>query len=233
MIQTYIYLNLNEELFDNNITMILQLLSYVGIIVGFLFLILAIASGLYYISELVEEHSEPAKRLLRKLIYAVMIVMVLLLLFDHFPVKLSIFSIFSYWVYLQNLHKFPYVHLTSPVFLASCVLVILNHILWFDHFHNPYIPPLEVRLRADYVPPSIPSFMEICSFFGLCVWLVPFALFVSLSAHENLLPHHIEANDTKKNSGLAKVLVTNLREYVYTLSRRLGYELDPHHGRIA
>jgi hypothetical protein len=34
----------------------------------------------------------------------------------------------------------------------------------------------------------VPSFTEIASFFGLQVWLVPFALFVSLSAGENVLP---------------------------------------------
>ena len=37
-------------------------------------------------------------------------------------------------------------------------------------------------------PQDIPTFTEIASFFGLCVWLIPFALFVSLSAGENVLP---------------------------------------------
>ena len=36
--------------------------------------------------------------------------------------------------------------------------------------------------------PSIPSFTEVASYFGICVWLVPFALFVGLSAGENVLP---------------------------------------------
>jgi len=39
-----------------------------------------------------------------------------------------------------------------------------------------------------YDPVDIPSFTEIASYFGICVWLVPFALFVSLSASENVLP---------------------------------------------
>lgn len=34
----------------------------------------------------------------------------------------------------------------------------------------------------------MPTFTEIASYFGVCVWLVPFALFVSLSAGENVLP---------------------------------------------
>ena len=42
--------------------------------------------------------------------------------------------------------------------------------------------------RYDYSRGDVPTFTEIASFFGLCVWLVPFALFVSLSAGENVLP---------------------------------------------
>lgn len=215
--------------------MILQLLSYFGIVVGLVFVVLSIASGLYYISELVEEHTEPTKRFLKKLIYCIIATFTLLLIFDRFPWLLTLFSIFSYYVYLQNLKQFPYVELSSPIFLLSCLLVIANHFLWFNHFHNPYIPPLEERMKPNYVPPTIPSFVEVCSFFGLCVWFVPFALFVSLSAHENLLPHHMEsttAKDKKKNNGLAKVVVARVRDWIYTIARKFGVELDPEHGRI-
>ncbi|RLV94531.1 Protein SVP26 [Spathaspora sp. JA1] len=215
--------------------MFLQLLSYVGTVVGFVFLVLSIASGLYYISELVEEHTEPTKRFLTKLIYGIIATFILLLIFDKFPIKLTLFSIFSYYVYLQNLKRFPYVELTSPIFLLSCILVIINHFLWFHHFHSPYIPPLEVRLRPNYQPPRIPEFAEVCSFFGLLVWFVPFALFVSLSAHDNLLPHHVESNqdvEQKKKNGLAKVVLGRIRDNIYAISRKLGYELDPHHGTI-
>lgn len=216
--------------------MILEALSYIGVIVGFIFLVLSIASALYYISELVEEHTEPTKRLLRKLIYGDIIILAALWLFDGFPFFLTSFSIICYLIYLQNLKMFPYVQLTSPIFLLSCVLVVINHFLWFHHFHNPYIPPLQERLHPDYVPPRIPSFVEVCSFFGLCVWFVPFALFVSLSANENILPHHMESTDDiqkkKKKVGLAKAMVSNLREIIYSISRNLGYELDPNHGTI-
>jgi hypothetical protein len=68
-------------------------------------------------------------------------------------------------------------------------LVILNHYLWFNHFShlsssatNPYGYPYSDEGSSN------PTFSEIASFFGLCVWLTPFALFVSLSAGENVLP---------------------------------------------
>lgn len=66
-------------------------------------------------------------------------------------------------------------------------LVLLNHFLWFHHFSAP--PPYPLKYYSNrYDKLDIPSFTEIASYFGVCVWLVPFALFVSLSASENVLP---------------------------------------------
>jgi hypothetical protein len=142
-----------------------------------------------------------------RLIYGVVAVQVLLLLVDGFPLALSALSVASHVIYAQNLRRFPIVKLTDPLFLISCgtpipssvtssmllvpvltclALVILNHYLWFRHFSAP---PQHHSSSYPYSrDPSIPTFTEIASYFGLCVWLVPFALFVSLSAGENVLP---------------------------------------------
>ncbi|KAH9827196.1 Protein SVP26 [Teratosphaeria destructans] len=164
---------------------ILPLLGYVGLILAFVFLTLAIASGLYYLSELVEEHTVAAKKVLTRLIYAIIAAQVLLALVDKLPWTLSALSIASHVVYLQNLRRFPIVKLTDPVFIASCILVLVNHWLWFRHFSAP--PPPKDRY-GYWEAQDLPTFTEIASFFGLNVWLVPFALFVSLSAGENVLP---------------------------------------------
>lgn len=72
-------------------------------------------------------------------------------------------------------------------YLLLLGLVIANHYLWFRHFSAP--PPASAYSAYPYARDvNIPSFTEIASYFGLCVWLVPFALFVSLSAGENVLP---------------------------------------------
>ncbi|ORX97601.1 transmembrane adaptor Erv26 [Clohesyomyces aquaticus] len=164
---------------------ILPLVGYIGILLGFAFLTLAIASGLYYLSELVEEHTVFAKKLLTRLIYGIIVIQ-LLLLVDGFPLGLSVLSIVSHAIYAQNLRRFPIVKLSDPLFLVSCALVITNHYLWFRHFSAP---PQHSSSSYPYSrDPSIPTFTEIASYFGLCVWLVPFALFVSLSAGENVLP---------------------------------------------
>lgn len=119
------------------------------------------------------------------MIYAVIVSQILLALIDGLPWSLSSLSICSHVVYMQNLRRFPIVKLTDPVFILSCGLVLLNHWLWFRHFSAP--PPAKDRF-GYWEAQQVPTFTEIASFFGLNVWLVPFALFVSLSAGENVLP---------------------------------------------
>lgn len=116
---------------------------------------------------------------------------VLFWIFDRLPFFYLAFSIICHCVYSLNLKNFPFISLTSIPFLSSCgkfricnmilfrclkpnfivVLVFVNHFLWFNYFTSHYKP-----------------FMDIAAFFGLCVWLVPFAYFISLSANDNALP---------------------------------------------
>ena len=99
---------------------ILPLVGYAGAIIGFCFLTLAIASGLYYMSELVEEHTVFAKRFLTKLIYAIIVAQALLWLIDGFPFGATLLGIVSHVVYLGNMRRFPFVKLTDPLFILSC-----------------------------------------------------------------------------------------------------------------
>ena len=50
-------------------------------------------------------------------------------------------------------------------------MAVINHFSWFYFFMYNYYP-----------------FNEILAFFIICVWLIPFGYFVSLSASENMLP---------------------------------------------
>lgn len=78
------------------------------------------ASGLYYLSELVEEHTVSAKKILTRLIHSVVLVQALLLLVDGFPIILSLLNIGSHAIYLGNLRRFPIVTLSNPIFIVSC-----------------------------------------------------------------------------------------------------------------
>ncbi|WEW60352.1 erv26 super protein [Emydomyces testavorans] len=233
---------------------ILPLIGYLGMIVGFCFLTLAIASGLYYLSELVEEHTVPARRILSRLIHTIIALHLLLWLIDSLPLSLTLLSILSHLVYASNLRRFPIVKLSDPLFILSCLLVALNHWLWFRHFSDPvtlqskYTPRTSVSSGAQYYGAragGLPKFSEIASFFGLCVWLVPFSLFVSLSAAENVLPttgssytpgpaigadglasSSVEGpNGEKKSRGkaMAKALVDGVRDWVSETGELMGF----------
>lgn len=85
----------------------------------------------------------------------------------------------------------------------------------------------------------MPNFTEVASYFGLCVWLVPFALFVSLSAGENVLPSmgseyttgervstaglSMSTDGKAKNKGMAKALVDGARDWVKENGELMGF----------
>jgi hypothetical protein len=95
------------------------------------------------------------------------------------------------------------------------VLVLLNHWAWFQHFSSTLPPPS--RNFYDKPIPG-PNFTEIASYFGICVWMVPFSLFVSLSAGDNVLPtmgsETPGGTPRNKRQGMVKVLVDNIRESI-------------------
>ena len=108
---------------------ILPVIGYLGILFGFGCLTLAIgnppqknpASGLYYLSELVEEHTVLARKILTRLIYTIIILQSLLLTIDRLgPFWLNLLSIFSHGIYLLNLRHFPIVRFSDPIFILSC-----------------------------------------------------------------------------------------------------------------
>jgi len=196
---------------------ILPLIGYIGAVIGFCFLTMAIASGLYYLSELVEENTVIAKKLLTRLIYIIMGIQLLLWLVDGLPFGATLLGVFCHVVYLGNMRKFPFVKLTDPLFLLSCCLVLVDHYVWFKHFSNHQTRAYQRSSYYDDV--DVPSFTMIASYFGLCVWLVPFSLFVSLSAGDNVLPtmdtEPSRGLDGKaKHQGMIKAVVDSVREAI-------------------
>ncbi|KAJ7044569.1 DUF396-domain-containing protein [Mycena alexandri] len=165
-------------------------LSYGAVAVAFAFVTLSLASGLLYVSELIEEHTRAAKAIGQRGIYAIIVVHGLLYFSDALPLNLVAFSVFCHVVYLQNFAStWPVISLTSPSFIASCLLVIADHFLWFFHFARISQDARHSRsFRGAPPPKGVPGFTEIATFFGICVWAAPLFLFLSLSANDNALP---------------------------------------------
>ncbi|KAG0246348.1 erv26 super protein [Mortierella sp. GBA43] len=100
------------------------------------------------------------------------------------------FSLGCHAVYSLNLANFPYINLLSVPFILSCVLVLVDHFMWFQYFSRNYY-----------------TFMNIASFFGICVWLIPFSYFISLSANDNALPSFDKSQENKqKKNGILKTI---------------------------
>jgi hypothetical protein len=108
------------------------------------------------------------------------------MLFESTPFWLTLFSLGCHLVYSLLLSNFPIIQLSDPVFILSCckctnvnvsvtqttVLVLADHFLWFSYFTTYHVF----------------RFSEVAAFFCLCIWLVPFLFFISLSASDNTLP---------------------------------------------
>ncbi|KAL7750417.1 erv26 superfamily protein [Sorochytrium milnesiophthora] len=159
--------------------MILLLISYLGMLMGIAFFTLSLACGLYYLAELVEEYTTMTRKVITSLTALVMVLHVLLFAVDRLSLWRILFSMFCHAVYSINLRTFPFISFTDPSFLASCVLAVVNHYVWFRYFQT---------LAHDPFTRRVYPFSHIAAFFALCLWLVPFAYFVSLSANDSTLP---------------------------------------------
>jgi len=178
---------------------LLHLLSYVGGLAGFLFVTLSLASGLLWLAELIEEHSKYAKVIGMRAIYTIIVLHILLFFTDSLPFLPISFSIICHLVYLQNFSStWPYISLTSPRFILSCILVVADHFTWFFHFASKAQEAKKFRGPKYRYGGGVggggkmevdePAFMDVAAFFAICVWFVPLFLFLSLSANDNALP---------------------------------------------
>jgi hypothetical protein len=113
-------------------------------------------------------------------------------MFESVPWAQTLFSLGCHAVYGVLLNNFPFIQLTDPTFIVSCVLALANHFSWFTFFTSYH------SFR----------FAEISAIFAIVVWLVPFQLFISLSASEYTLPNTSDpALASKKQSKLIKTLL--------------------------
>ncbi|KAK7110146.1 protein TEX261-like [Littorina saxatilis] len=149
----------------------LYLLSWIALVIQICIVTLSIAAGLFYLAELVEEYTVMTGKIIKYLIMLTASVYLMILLFEAFPLLMIACGFAASLSYFFVLQTFPFFDLTSPPFIASIVLLVFNHYLAFSYFSDVWYP-----------------FAEVLSYFTICLWLVPFAFFVSLSANENTLP---------------------------------------------
>ncbi|CAO2605688.1 Protein TEX261 [Lemmus lemmus] len=156
----------------------MYVLSWLSLFIQVAFITLAVAAGLYYLAELIEEYTVATSRIIKYMIWFSTAVLIGLYVFEHFPTSMIGMGLFTNLVYFGLLQTFPFIMLTSPNFILSCGLVVVNHYLAFQFFAEEYYP-----------------FSEVLAYFTFCLWIIPFAFFVSLSAGDNVLPSTMQPGD--------------------------------------
>ncbi|XP_055620352.1 protein TEX261 isoform X1 [Toxorhynchites rutilus septentrionalis] len=149
----------------------LGLLSYVSFMVQICVVTVSIAAGLYYLAELVEEYTVIAKKIISWMVVVSVLLYVVFIFTERFSWTMLVCGLGAQVLHAVILKNFPFVKFLSPSFLGAVALLLVNHYLAFVYFQWQYHP-----------------FSEVMAYFTLCLWLVPFALFVSLSANDNVLP---------------------------------------------
>jgi len=150
---------------------LLTLIRYSSFFLLFALATLCLACGLYYLAELIEEHEKLTKKVLKYVIWGVFVTH-LLILFEGFPISYVLFGFISHGTYYMLLDKFPQIKLTNVLLWVSIIFFLINHSLWFSHFTSQYY-----------------QFWDVFGFFSICVWLVPFIFFISLTVDDNSLPY--------------------------------------------
>jgi len=136
-----------------------------------IFIAVCLASGMYYMAELVEEHTSLTRRIMLACNVLVLAVHVLFLIFESLPLSAVAVGLAAHACYFWMLQSFPFIQIKSPQFGASCGMLVATHYFWLTHFMNHFH-----------------SMMHVVCFFVLNVWLVPFGFFISLSVNESTLP---------------------------------------------
>jgi len=144
-----------------------------------------------------------AKTIGRRTIYVIICLHLALHFVDGIPLHLTILGIFCHLVYLTNFSSsWPFISFTSWKFVLSCLVVLIDHFAFYDYFYerakshrNSFVAGRiwqDKKSLRKAIHNDIPGFFEIASFFAVFVWLVPFFLFLSLSANDNVLPTDIK-----------------------------------------
>lgn len=158
---------------------LMLILSWIAIVIQIMFLITSIAAGLYYLAELIEEYTQITAKIIKYLIITELIIHILLLLFEDLPIIMIISGIISQLIHFLILQSFPYFELSSITFISGLILLIINHYFAFNYFSSTFLP-----------------FSQVLGYFTLCLWIVPFSFFVSLSANDNVLPTINQTNES-------------------------------------
>lgn len=96
--------------------LVLYLLSYASLLFHICFVTISFAAGLYYISEIVEEYTEKAKKVIKVCTFCTIFIYVLLLIGESFSITIIACGLLAQVVHLAILRNFPNIKILSIEF---------------------------------------------------------------------------------------------------------------------
>ncbi|CAG0890088.1 unnamed protein product [Darwinula stevensoni] len=118
-------------------------------------------------------------------IVGTLVVYFFLFIFEDLPTSLIACGAAGQLCHLLILRNFPYFDFTSPAFLFGIEAELSSAL------SEEKVLIMEIKVIHSYWVTHASD--RILAYFTVCVWLIPFAFFVSLSANENVLPSYVEA----------------------------------------
>lgn len=124
--------------------LVIYLLSYVSLVFHVMFITISFAAGLYYISEIVEEYTEKAKKVIKFSTFVTIAIYILLMLTESFSWSIILCGLLAQVIHLVILRTFPNIKILSLEFWTAVVLLLVNHYLAYSHFQEVYYALSEV-----------------------------------------------------------------------------------------
>lgn len=124
--------------------LIMYLLSYVSLVFHVGFLTISFAAGLYYISEIVEEYTEKAKKVIKFSSIVTIGLYILLMITENFSWSIILCGLLAQVIHLAILRTFPNIKILSLEFWSAVILLLNNHYLAYSHFQEVYYSLSEV-----------------------------------------------------------------------------------------
>ena len=146
--------------------------TYLGGYLLLVLLALCVATGLFYLAEVVEEHAKLLRRVLNFATLLVLTLHALLLVTESHPLRCLASSAAAHLAYATLLPAFPALRLLSPRVLLSAFLLVASTFLWGQHFWQDTYAPLEHAV----------------GFAAVMLWFVPFWLGLALAGDGAALP---------------------------------------------
>ena len=194
-------------------------LALLGGYAGALMVALGVAAGIFYLCELIEEHTKRAVAVVKTAVAATVGAHALLVLTEGLPLATAAPSVaaqLAYWRLLNG--NFPFVNMASEPVLTATAACAASNVMWLKSFQRGGFYEYET---LDFAI----SLMLVVS------WLVPLALLLTVSSGDAMLPHGAPAPTAGVSKTRRRAALLTFLDGVRGRAADSAQRALPHHRR--